>query len=298
MSDMEYKKPEEGRKNQPLEDRAMKEAAWFFGEELLPLLGIRGKVRRIAPTEQVYLHLKDYLQDFNYEMMDGTWTHLEFESDRIRKEDLRRYRAYEAVMSHHYQVEVRTCVICSSDVKEPESKLTEGVNTYRVKIIRLKDQDAGQIIRRLERRQKKKRLRRSELLQLLLTPLMGGEMPQKERMTKAFMLLKRERGNRRQDEQNCMEVVLYALAVKFLPEQELEKLKEAVNMTVLGEMIRQDGIEIGLREGRQEGEARINRLNGALIDMGRIEDLKRASKDRDFQEKLMKELFPEENTEH
>lgn len=69
-------------------------------------------------------------------------------------------------------------------------------------------------------------------------------------------------------------------------------------MTVLGEMIRQDGIEIGLREGRQEGEARINRLNGALIDMGRIEDLKRASKDRDFQEKLMKELFPEENTEH
>ena len=289
MSDMEYRKFKEAGKDQPLEDRAMKEAARFFGEELLPLLGIRGKVRRIAPTEQVYLHLKDYLQDFNYEMTDGTWTHLEFESDRIRTEDLRRYRAYEAVMSHHYQVEVRTCVICSSDVKELKSRLTEGANIYRVKIVRLKDRDAGRIIRRLERRQKKGQLKRPELLKLLLTPLMGGEMPQRERITRAFMLLKGERGNRSREEQACMEAVLYALAVKFLPEQELEKLKEMVNMTVLGEMIRQDGIEIG----RREGEERVNRLIGVLIDTGRIEDLRRASRDREFQEKLMDELFPE-----
>ena len=44
------------------------------GKELLPLLGIRGTVRRIAPTEQVYLHLKDLFEDFNYEMEDGTWS--------------------------------------------------------------------------------------------------------------------------------------------------------------------------------------------------------------------------------
>lgn len=99
------KEPE---RSQPLEDRALKEAARLFGEELMPLLGIEGKIRRIAPTEQVYLKLRDYMQDFNYEMTDGRWKHLEFESDSIRMADLRRFRAYEAVMSQYYGVEVIT----------------------------------------------------------------------------------------------------------------------------------------------------------------------------------------------
>ena len=44
-----------GGKGQPLEDRALKEAARIIGEELLPMLGIAGQVKRTAPTEQVFL---------------------------------------------------------------------------------------------------------------------------------------------------------------------------------------------------------------------------------------------------
>lgn len=40
------------------------------------------------------------------EMEDRTWQHLEFESDQITDEDLRRFRAYEAVCSFYYGVEV------------------------------------------------------------------------------------------------------------------------------------------------------------------------------------------------
>ena len=65
--------------NQPLEDRVLKAAAQFMGNELLPLMGISGTIRRIAPTEQVWLQIKNFQQDFNYEMEDNTWTHLEFE---------------------------------------------------------------------------------------------------------------------------------------------------------------------------------------------------------------------------
>lgn len=75
-------------KSQPLEDRALKDAARLFGEELLPLLGIKEKVKCIAPTEQVYLNPKDFMQDFNYEMEDGSWIHLEFESDSLKLADL------------------------------------------------------------------------------------------------------------------------------------------------------------------------------------------------------------------
>lgn len=103
---------------QPIEDRALKMAAQFFGTELLPLLGIRERVKRIAPTEQIHLEMKDFLEDFNFEMEDGTWRHLEFESDRITRADLRRFRAYEAVCSFYYGVEVITCVVCTAQVKK------------------------------------------------------------------------------------------------------------------------------------------------------------------------------------
>jgi len=72
------------------EDLAMKTAAQYFGEELLPLLGIRGEVENIAPTETVKLETRQFYQDFNYAMKEGNWVHLEFESDEITREDLKR----------------------------------------------------------------------------------------------------------------------------------------------------------------------------------------------------------------
>ena len=49
--------------NQPLEDRALKMAVQFFGTGLLPLLGVSGKVKRIALTEQVHLEVKSFFED-------------------------------------------------------------------------------------------------------------------------------------------------------------------------------------------------------------------------------------------
>lgn len=101
----------------PLEDRAMKMAAQFFGRELLALLGIKGRIKRIAPTEQVNHKMNAFYEDFNFEMEDGTWHHFEFESDSITKEDLRRFRVYEATTSYDYQVDVVTNVLCSSSAR-------------------------------------------------------------------------------------------------------------------------------------------------------------------------------------
>ncbi len=44
-----------------------------------------------------------------------------------------------------------------------------------------------------------------------------------------------------------------------------------------------------------ESTERINTLNSILIDLNRLEDLKRATKDKDFQMQLMIELLPEES---
>ncbi len=43
----------------------------------------------------------------------------------------------------------------------------------------------------------------------------------------------------------------------------------------------------------EENTDRINTLNSILIDLNRLDDLKRATKDKDFQMRLMIELLPE-----
>lgn len=77
------------------------------------------------------------------------------------------------------------------------------------------------------------------------------------------------------------QAMLYALAIKFLSREEMEKVKEVMSMTVLGEMLMQDG--------RDQERARINKLNQSLKNDNRLEDLLHSIDDPKFQEQLMKE---------
>lgn len=248
----ENKKPEMrpgSQERQPLEDRAFKQAAQFFGEELFAYFGIAGNVKCVAPTELVHLELKDLLQDFMFEMEDGSWKHLEFESDSISQEDLRRFRAYEAMTSHIYQVEVTTYVICTCKAERQQSELQEGINTYRVKIIRLKDSNADKLIEELEAIQKERALKREELVQLLLTPLMAGNMPQTERIRRSAMMIQKERQTLNQQDTQRMEAVLYSFALKFLTDTEVEEIREVLKMTEFARSLVREGMEKGLEKG-------------------------------------------------
>lgn len=63
-----------------LEDKALKSAGMYFGQELLPYLGIEGKILRLLPTEQIRLEAIRASEDLLFEMEDGTLAHFEFES--------------------------------------------------------------------------------------------------------------------------------------------------------------------------------------------------------------------------
>ena len=114
------------------EDKAMKTAVSFFARELLPMAGVRQKVRRIAPTESIHLELKKFYEDLNLIMEDDTCGHLEFQSRDGGIEDMRRFRLYESIISYQYGIDVVTYVIYSGSVKHPVTSMKCGKNTYKV----------------------------------------------------------------------------------------------------------------------------------------------------------------------
>lgn len=252
-----HKKANAGRRRQKQnfhqEDLALKTAAQFFGGELLPLLGVKGVIKYIAPTETVKLESRQMYQDFNYAMEDGSWVHLEFESDSLTTRDLRRFREYEAAVSRTFGVAVVTYVICSSNVKRLKSELTEGINTYRVKVIRLKNRNSDLLFKQLKKKKALgEPLTKADLTPLLLAPLMSGSLDIEERIAESLTMIQEAGAALSELEMEKMQAVLYVLADKFLSGDGINRVKERIAMTKLGQMIFDDGVKKGLEQGIEQ----------------------------------------------
>lgn len=268
------------------EDAVLKTMMQFFADELLPYLGVRGKVISIAPTESVHLEVKKMFQDFNLVMEDKTWKHFEFQSTNEGVKGLKRFRVYESVASYQHNVSVTTYVLYSGKIKRPVIEFSEGINTYRVIPIIMRNKNADKLIKRLLRKKTfGEPITREELVQLVLCPLMGGKMSQKERIKAAYEIT-REAIGVNPEEIRKIEAVIYAMADKFLESMDLEEIKEEMCMTRLGQMLVNEGRE----QGREQGESRVNSLNLKLLQDKRYDDLERAANDKEYQRKLFAEF--------
>ena len=84
---------------------------------------------------------------------------------------------------------------------------------------------------------------------------MSGKLEIVDRIIKSLHILREASSSVTEIELEKMQAVLYALADKFLQEQELDRVKEMIAMTKLGEMLLKDGMERGLADGKAEGKA-------------------------------------------
>lgn len=203
----------------------------------------------MPPTELVQLEIQKFFQDFNLIMQDGSWKHFEFQSTNGGLSDLKRFRVYEAVTSYQNRVPVTTYVLYSGTIRRPMTQFTEGLNTYRIQPILMQDQDADVLFRTLSEKAANGTLNRKDLIPMVLSPLMGGDMPQKERIKNSCLLLKKAGSCMSSDEIHKMEAVIYAMAEKFLESVDLEKMKEEISMTRLGQMLMEEGFSRGMSQG-------------------------------------------------
>lgn len=236
------------------EDGVLKTATKFFAKELLSYFDIDGKVVGFAPTEEVVLELHKMFQDFNLVMEDGSWKHFEFQSTDGGETDLKRFRMYEATASYHNGVDVTTYVLYSGKIKHPVTVIKTGANLYQVIPIIMQNDSADDVISNLQQKLKNnEKIEKGDLIPLVLTPLMSGEMSQKERIKAAFAITSHAVTVTESDIRE-IEAMVYTMANKFLDGEDLEKIKEEIKMTRLGAMLYNDGINDGIERGIERGE--------------------------------------------
>ena len=105
-----------------------------------------------------------------------------------------------------------------------------------------------------------------------------------------IQLLKSVEGSFAPEEIQKMEAILYAFAVKFLKNKDLEAIKKAIAMTKLGQMIWDDAIEKGREEwtriGRQQASDRYSRLILLLSKEKKEDQIIKAASDSAYREEL------------
>ena len=143
---------------------------------------------------------------------------------------------------------------------------------------------------RQKKQDKGESLTKSDLLPILLTPLMSGKLTLLERFLKGFQILKAAEATMERETLMQLQSLLYVFAGKFLDRNDLEKVKEVISMTILGEMLMNDGIKKGIKEGIKQGEQKVNHLIQLLTEKSRTDEISRAVTDRQFQEQLFKEF--------
>jgi len=277
--------------NSKHEDAIMKMGFHYFRDTILKLLGIDYNYVDIGPTELVELTIHSLYMDFTFLTTSGTYVHIEFQTTDGGTKDLRRFHAYEAVLAHESGKNVITYVIYSGGIKKTKTELDCGAYTYRIMPIYMTSRDAEEVFRRLsEKKEQGEEFTERDYAELSLTPLMSSALSRKETLKEALLLAKT--GDSVTAQKSI--AILYALADKFLDNCDLDEIREVTAMTRLGQMLYDDGFkkgeEKGFENGCQSERQNMTKLTRILLEENRLEDLKRATEDKEFLEQLMKEL--------
>ncbi|WP_138205608.1 DUF4351 domain-containing protein [Haloimpatiens lingqiaonensis] len=236
------------------EDLIMKRAMDIFAEEGLKFFGINKRVKELGPTELVTLQTKNMFMEYTFLMEDDSFIHFEFQTTNKGKSDLRRFRAYEALLSHQTGKDVVTYVVYSSNIKNPEDTLQTGINGYKINSISMADKNGDKIYNDIVGKiESGMELTKEEMISLTFTPIMVGKISTADKIINAIHVIKDVHNDYKYD----VESILYAFANKFLSGKDLERVKEELRMTELGKSLIQEGIEKGIKEGREEGKAEL-----------------------------------------
>lgn len=265
------------------EDAILKMGFDYFRDTILKTLGINYDFVESGVTELVELTIHSMYMDFTFLTVGNFYIHIEFQTTDSGKKDLRRFRAYESVLSHKTGKNVITYVIYSGGIEHAVTEMECGINVYRVIPIFLTEKDADRILKRLEEKKKKGEIFTEEdFAELAITPLMSSEKKRKDVILESIKLSNIERSI---SAKKTM-AMLYTLADKFLTGNDLKEVKEAVVVTRIGQMIFDEAFDRGIEKGTESMSVLVSKL----LQEKRLDDIQRVTEDEEYRKHLMKEF--------
>ncbi len=229
------------------EDIIFKSVSQLLGNELVAAYGLTPcKITGPGPTEVTLVPASRRL-DTVFDVDDGTFLHLEFQS---RQTKLARFAVYDAMLYERVQRKIRTVVFYTGGVEQAADGIQVGCLTYQVENIFMDHFDGEAARAAVENKLVLgEALEPKEVLDLIFSPLMRRKGSPGQGVLAAL-----EVGSRIPDEDLkdfCLANIL-GLGEKFLSRGQLEKALEVLGMTRIANMIGERFLEKGRMEGRAE----------------------------------------------
>ena len=271
----------------------------LIGKSLVPFGLPHLKIVGVLPTNLPEVESNELRLDNLFLLNDGAVAIIDYESD-FSRENFVKYVNYIARVLRRYaklkRIEelqsLRVVVIYTADVEWAEEEYDLGCFRLKVEAAYLIRQDSNRIYGRIaEKLERGEALEEEELVELMILPLtVKGEKGKQEMTVKAVELARKIPDNA----EVCRVLAgILTFTDKFIDEEYGKKVRETMMMTRVERMIYDEGYEEGYGKAygkaREDTEKVFGQLNCRLLTEKRYDDLRRASEDSEYREKLYRE---------
>lgn len=224
------------------------------------------KVVQLLPTNLPAIESNELRLDNLFRLEDGSIAIIDYESV-FTKSNFVKYLNYAARVLKRYVNEgkldavekLRILVIYTADVEQAQEVYDLGDLILNVESAYLVNTNSDEIYRRLNQKIHEGKLTEEELAQLMLLPLTIKGNNEKQGYIKKAVELAR----RLSDHEQSIKAIAGILTFtdKVIDEKYAKKIKEELKMTLVEQLIFNDGLEEGISRGRSEGRSE-GRLEG------------------------------------
>ena len=217
------------------------------------------KIVDILPTNLPVIESNELRLDNLFLLSDGSLAIIDYESS-FSRENFVKYLNYIARVIRRFAVrrelkdlkQLKMVVIYTADVERAEERYDLGGLILIVESAYLIHLDGSQIYDRLKHKiDAGEKLAEEELMELMILPLtVKGKKRKQETIEKAVTL-----GKRLPDREGQLKVIAGILTFtdKVIDRAYAKKLEEEMQMTLVGQMLRDEGYQRGMEKGREKG---------------------------------------------
>ena len=236
--------------SQAIEDTIMKSIMELFKGDAVKFFGINANVIASARNELTHIPMQRKTDDWLWETDSGSLLHFEFQSDYDKK-DLSRFMVSDAILHFNTGKQVRTIIVYSAEIKGTITTLDAGAIQYSVETFYMSALDGDKTYADMKAKiESGMPLTKQDLMSIVFLPMMNNSVDKATRFEQAATLSKEVTNI---NEQTQVQGMIGLLAEKFISDPDaLQKIKEMMSVGVIFQMMREDGIKEGIKEGSIE----------------------------------------------